>query len=95
MTVDLTEKFEEALNNAQLAGVHSTEIQSRTCTSDNYDGTEYEFRGECVPVRPLLDIVETEELLRVETITFVDEWDDARLIMFVAEIPERDGEVFV
>lgn len=95
MRTNLTESFEEALQNSKITADNIPDIESRSCASDEYDGIEYEFRGECIPVRPLLDVVKQEELLRVESILFVDEWDDPKLVMFVAEIEETNGKLLI
>jgi hypothetical protein len=93
---DLTEQFRTALR--QTHG--DVDIETRSVTSDQYEGVDFCFRGTYVPVRPLINTVAETEDRAIESISFIDETDhgdgDAHLSIFVADLShEQPHPAFV
>lgn len=87
---DLTETFRKNL--PRHADVD--EITARYCTSDNFDGVEYKFYGEYVPVKPIIDVVSDADGMAIESIAHSGV-GDISLTVFVAEIPQTEFGVFI
>lgn len=91
MSEDLTEKFRAAIEQDNHG--HSLDsIETRHCASDNYDGIEYNFRGNFVPVRPILNVVADEQDLGIEEIGHVNDGPEyVKLVVFVADLSEKES----
>jgi hypothetical protein len=91
MSEDLTEKFRAAIEQDNHG--HSLDsIETRLCGSDNYDGIEYDFRGNYVPVRPILNVVADEQDLGIEEIGHVNDGPERiKLVVFVADLSEKES----
>lgn len=93
---DLTEQFRTALR--QTHG--DVDIETRSVTSDQYEGVDFRFRGAYVPVRLLIDVVAEADDRAIESISFIDpsgrENVDAYLSIFVADLShEQPHPAFV
>lgn len=92
---ELTEQFREAVKENYGEVSH---IESRECSSDMFEGTEYTFCGEFVPIRPLLDVVQNEGDVAVEEMSlgYSSNGDgDRALRIFVAETEPVSHPAFV
>jgi hypothetical protein len=93
--------IKEELENAVRADSRATTLESveaRPCGSDDFDGIEYSFRGEYIPIRPIIDVVARREELAIEQMGFVNEGEEyTYLHVFVAELdlPEQPHPAFV
>lgn len=87
---DVTDKFRSAFDRR----TELDSITSRWCESDRYEGTEYKFYGNCIPVRPIIDVVSEEEDMGIESILHVDE-GEPKLIVFVADLSNSSHPAFV
>lgn len=83
---DLTDEFEQAIENHGYAGGDLEKIEKRECASDNNDGVEYKFYGHYVPIRPIIDVAAKTDGFAIEEMSLNDQGPDARLIVFVADI---------
>jgi len=92
MSQDLSEKFEHAL--AQSNAAEFDKIETRACSSDNFDGVQYSIHGSFIPIRPIIDVVAEEDGLAIEQL-FHSEDGQTRLGVFVAEIPEQSHPAFI
>jgi hypothetical protein len=90
MSEEITEKFREAIEQDNHG--HSLDsIETRHCASDNYDGIEYDFHGNYVPVKPILDVVADESDLGIEEIGHVNDGNEHnKLAVFVADLSEEE-----
>lgn len=92
MSDTLKQKFEDALDDDAAAAF--TEIEVKVCSSDNYDGRQYNIHGAFVPLMPLIDVVAAEDGVAIEQIWHKDE-HEACAGLFVADLPERSHPAFV
>ena len=88
--MSLKERFRSALDSS-AASIDT--INTRTCHGEQYDGVEYEFHGEFVPVRPIIDEVADVEGRAISSLCHVDE-GNPRLIVFVADLPKQEHPAF-
>lgn len=91
MSKNLTDAFEYAIEKDKVS--HIDEITARACESDNYDGVEYTFHGDHVPVQPIIDVVAQADGHAIESFFLDGEVDDA-LVVFVADLPEQTHPAF-
>jgi hypothetical protein len=91
---ELTEEFETAIENDCKAS-ELDEITARRCSSDNFDGAQYNFFGRYVPVRPIIDVVAETDGMAIESLAHTHDGDHICLSVFVADIPEQPHPAFV
>lgn len=91
--MSLKEDFENVIEKENSASL--TRIEARSCTSDNYDGVQYNFYGVFVPVRPLIDVVAEKDGLAIEQMHFTNDAEEPCFGVFVAEIPAQPHPAFV
>lgn len=92
---ELTEQFEEAIED-NLGDVDR--IETRSCSSDLFSGTEYVFFGYFVPIRPLLQVVQQEDHRAIEEMSLANsenEDEEKVLNIFVAETDGVSHPAFV
>jgi len=94
---DLTEAFEQAIDNYGYSGGDLDRIETRACGSDNYDGVEYDFYGRWIPVRAVIDVVAEAEHQHIESMSLIDESTDENgqeppLGVFVADLRPHSPE---
>jgi hypothetical protein len=94
MSRDLTEDFRTAIENDSMASDLDL-IETRSCTSDEYDGTQYNFFGMYVPVRPIIDVVAEENDCAIENIGHTHDGEHICLGVFIADLPEQPHPAFV
>jgi len=70
-------------------------IETRSCTSDNYDGVQYNFYGGFIPVRPIIDVVAETDGRAIEQLHFTNDVDEPCMGVFVATIPSQPHPAFV
>jgi hypothetical protein len=85
---DLTDEFRAAITDSIGAPIDTnrgeTTIETRLCSSDNYDGVEYTFTRPYVPIRPILDVVADTDGVNIEHMGFNNETSEPCLKVFVA-----------
>jgi hypothetical protein len=94
MSQDLADQFEQAIENDNR-GAHVERIETRSCTSDEYDGVEYKIYGRFVPIRPVVDIIAEKDGLAIEQLYHVTEDGEPFVGVFVADVPERPHPAFI
>lgn len=91
--MSLTKDFEQALEGEE--SMNGFNIESRRCTSDEFDGTQYNFYGDFVSIRPIIDTVAEADGKAIEQLFLVDEVDEPYIGVFVADIPEQTHPAFI
>ena len=91
--MSLKEDFEKAL--AKENSTHLDRIETRSCTSDNYDGVQYNFYGQFFSVRPIIDVVAEKPGRGIEQMHFTNDMPEPCFGVFVAHIPEQPHPAFV
>lgn len=94
MSRDLTDEFRQAIETDSMAS-NLDEITTRSCTTDNFDGVQYNFFGTYVPVRPIIDVVAEQDDMGIENIGHTSDGDHVCLGVFVADLPEQTHPAFV
>lgn len=94
MSQNLKQKFENAVENDSMAS-DLDKVTERRCTSDEYDGVQYNFFGTYVPIRPIIDVVAEEDGVGIENIGHTDDGEHVCLGVFVADLPEQPHPAFV
>lgn len=89
METDYSDRFESALESSKHAHLLDR-IETRACSSDNYDGVEYAFYGDYIPVMPIIEEAAHIPGHGIEEISFIEE-DDPRLLVFLADAPDSSG----
>lgn len=84
--------FRQAIENEPSAQLDA--IETRSCSSDNYDGVQYKFYGSFVPVIPIIEVVADIEKRAIEEISFTNDVDESYLGVFVADLPQQDHPAF-
>jgi hypothetical protein len=69
-------------------------IETRRCSSDNYDGVQYKFYGNFIPVMPIIEVVSEAEGRAIEEISFTNDVENPFLGVFVADLPQQDHSAF-
>lgn len=92
MSRSLKAKFEDALE--QDGAANFDRIEVKRCGSDNYDGRQFTFHGEFVPLMPLIDVVAEENGAAIEQMWHKDS-HEAAAGLFVADLPEQSHPAFV
>ena len=92
MSQDLSEQFERALENQRATEFNR--IETRTCTSDEYDGIQYNIYGNFIPIRPIIDVVAETDGAAIEQLHHTNDGNTC-LGVFVADIPEQSHPAFV
>lgn len=92
MSRDLSELFEQALEKENAANLDR--IETRACTSDNFDGVQYNIYGSFIPIRPIIDVVAKVDGHGIEQLHHTDDAETC-LGVFVADIPEQPHPAFV
>lgn len=90
---DLSTQFRSALEQCN-ATTDLGEIETRACSSDNYDGIQYNIFGEFIPIRPIIDVVAEESGLAIEQLHHTNDHQTC-VGVFVAEIPEQSHPAFI
>lgn len=95
MSQDLADDFREAIeNNSKASSIDR--IESRSCTSNEYSGTEYNFFGTYIPIRPIMNVVAKQNDCAIEHMGHIrDGEDQVCLGVFVADLPEQPHPAFV
>jgi len=91
MSKDLTEAFRQAIEQDSRAS-ELDRIETRSCSSENHSGIEYNFFGRYVPVRPIIDVVSHNEGYRIENIGHTHDGEHICLGVFVAKTKEEEEE---
>lgn len=92
MSETLSEAFEQAITNKAAANFEK--IETRRCTSDNYDGIQYNIYGSFIPVRPVIDVVADIDGKAIEQLHLTND-ENTCLGVFVADIPEQSHPAFI
>jgi len=85
--MSLKKDFEKALEKEN--STHLDRIETRSCTSDNYSGVQYNFYGGFIPVRPIIDLIADKDGLAIEQMHFTNDVEEPCFGVFVAEIPAQ------
>jgi hypothetical protein len=93
MSQDLSEVFERAIKQDGSA-TDFDRIETRACTSDNFDGVQYNIYGRFIPIRPVIDVVTEVDGHAIEQLHHTDD-GDPHLGVFVADIPEQPHPAFI
>jgi hypothetical protein len=94
MSDDLSDTFRQAINQYSR-GVGLDSVSARDCGSDRYDGVEYKFKGNFVPIKPIIDVVAEEENKAIAQMSHGDGGEGPRLVVFVANLSQQDHPAFV
>ncbi len=89
----LKDDFREALEKEN--STHLDRIETRSCTSDNYNGVQYNLYGGFFSVRPIIDVVAEKDGLAIEQMHFTNDVEEPCMGVFVAEIPAQPHPAFV
>lgn len=84
---DLSDDFESALE-SHVPHAELERIETRVCASDDFDGTEYEFYGNYVPIRPIIDVAASREDFAIDSLSHIDE-GEPHLNVFLADLREN------
>lgn len=93
MSQDLKEDFRAAL--AKEPATNIDRIEFRSCSSDKYDGVQYDFYGHYIPVRPIISMMAEVSGFAIEQMQFANDTEEPHLGIFVAEIPEQEHPAFI
>lgn len=93
MSRDLSERFEQELTKSNATNFDR--IETRACTSDSFDGVQYNIYGGFIPIRPIIDVVAEVDGLAIEQLHFTNDAKEPCLGVFVADIPEQPHPAFV
>lgn len=94
MSDELLSKFRTAIEQDSMAS-ELDEIEARSCTSDEYDGVQYNFFGRYVPIRPIIDVVAEQDGIAIEQMGHTNDGEHVCLGVFVAELPEQPHPAFI
>jgi len=95
MSKDLSGLFERELT-SRARVTELDRIETRHCDSDNFDGVEYKLFGDFIPIRPIIDAMETVDGHAIENLSHIHNGDDnTYLCVFVADLPEQTYPLFV
>lgn len=94
MSENLTERFKEAVQSDSRAS-SLDRIEANACASDNFEGVQYDFFGQYVPIRPIIDVVAETEGKAIEHMGHTHDGDHICLGVFVADLPEQTHPAFV
>lgn len=92
MSHNLTKAFEDALDADSTSRLDR--IEERRCTSDNFDGVQYNIYGSFIDIRAIIDVVAERDGLAIEQLHHTND-SETCLGVFVAEIPEQQHPAFV
>lgn len=70
-------------------------IETRSCTTDDHDGVQYNFFGIYVPIRPIIQVVAETDGVAIEHMGHTADGDHVCLGVFVADLPEQPHPAFV
>lgn len=70
------------------------EITGRAIAEQGFNGTEYAFYGNYVPIRPIIDTVAAVDGRAIKNMSFVSEEED-KLLVTVVELPEQSHPAFI
>lgn len=92
---ELPEEIKNRLTTAfEKGNAEVSEITTRRCSSDRFDGVEYNIYGHYVPTRTVIDTIAEMDGLAIEHMAFIDE-GEPRLNVFVAYLPVQDHPAFI
>lgn len=91
--MSLKDDFGKAIEKENSASLDR--IEPRPCTSDNYDGVQYNFYGGFIPVRVIIDVVAETPGRAIEQMHFTNDVEEPCFGIFVAHIPEQPHPAFV
>lgn len=94
MPQSLKEKFEHAIEQ-DSAATDLEEITARSCTSDNFDGVQYNIFGDFIPIRPIIDVVAESDGHGIEQLHHTNDGEHVCVGVFVADIPQQSHPAFV
>jgi hypothetical protein len=94
MSRNLSDEFRTAIENNSNA-TDLDEITSRSCTSERFDGVQYNIFGRYVPVRPVIDVVAEVDGHAIESMAHTNDGEHVCLGVFVADLPEQPHPAFV
>lgn len=92
MSENLSNKFEQAIKSSNAADFEK--IETRRCTSDNYDGIQYNIYGSFIPIRPVIDVVADTDGKAIDQLHFTND-SNTYLGVFVADIPTQEHPAFI
>jgi len=84
--------FRQAVENEPSAQLDR--IETRRCSSDNYDGVQYKFYGGFIPVTAIIEVVSEIDARAIEEISFTNDVQEPYLGVFVADLPQQDHPAF-
>lgn len=94
MSQDLSEAFKKAIESESKA-THVDRVETRRCSSDNYDGVQYNIYGEFVSARAVIDVVANVDNAAIESLYHCSDAIEPHLGVFVADLPAQPHPAFV
>lgn len=90
--MDLEKEMVDAVESIVVENIER--VESRRCGNDEYDGIEYTFYGNFIPVMPIINVIAETDGKAIAELHFANDAKEPHLGVFVADIPEQSHPAF-